>query len=165
MKENKYITDELIEERMKAKGFGEQDSHDDEHVREIVLKEYDSSLSTDWLEGMDLYQYEESTNDGYSVYISTHNPKNIAINEDVNYYVDGLADDLQQNIIDGAEIYVDDLYQDYIDCVIQDVYVNLCESKEKQVYNELFDEGYCEEPDTTNINGINDLLNLLANND
>ena len=160
----KYITDELIEERMKAKGFGEQDSHDDEHVRKLVLETYDSSLSTDWQERMDLYQYEESTSDGYSVYISTHNTKNIAVNEDINYYVDGLADDLQQSIIDGAEIYVDDLYQDYIDCVIQDLYVSLCETTEKKVYDELFDEGYCEEPDTTNIKGIQDLLSLLADN-
>lgn len=165
MKENKYITDELIEERMKAKGFGEKDSHDEDHVRKIVLKSYDSSLSTDWLENMDLYQYEESTSDGYTVYISTHNTKNIAINEDVNHYVSSLQEDLEQAIVDGSEIYVDDLYQDYIDCAVQDLYTNLYEVKEKQVYDELFDEGYCEEPDTTNINGINDLLNLLANND
>jgi len=140
----KYITDELIEERMKAKGFGEQDSHDDEHVRKLVLETYDSSLSTDWQERMDLYQYEESTSDGYSVYISTHNTKSIAVNEDVNYYVDGLADDLQQSIIDGAEIYIDDLYQDYIDDVFQELYIDLSFKAETTCVEELLDEGYEE---------------------
>ena len=165
MKNKKYITSELIEAKMSAKGFDEQESHDSDYVRIQVLKAHESEISTDWKEGMDLYQYEESTSDGYTVYISTHNTKNIAINEDVNHYVSSLQEDLEQAIIDGSEIYVDDLYQDYIDQAVQELYTSLYEVKEKQVYNELFDEGYCEEPDTTNINGINDLLNLLANND
>jgi len=144
MKNKKYITSELIEAKMSAKGFDEQESHDSDYVRIQVLKAHESEISTDWKEGMDLYQYEESTNDGYSVYVSTYDTRNVQVNENINYYVDGLAEDLKQAIIDSSEIYVDDLYQDYIDDVFQELYIDLSLRTETICVDELLDEGYEE---------------------
>ena len=69
---SKFITDELVEERLIKKGFGEQDSHDEEHVKKVVCKHYDLEITDDWSSDCDHYIYEETTADGYSVWISTY---------------------------------------------------------------------------------------------
>ena len=115
----KLITDELIEEKMISYGFGEVDSHDEEHARKVVLDHYDAELTDQWQENCEYYLYEESTADGYTVYISTHDTRNICVNENVHYYESALSDELQDAIKNSGEIYVDDLYQDFIDDAIQ----------------------------------------------
>ena len=104
----KVITDELIEKKMISYGFGEVDSHDEEHTRKVVLKHYDAELTDQWQENCEYYIYEESTADGYTVYITTHDTRNICVNENVHYYESSLSESLQDAIRDGGEIYVDD---------------------------------------------------------
>ena len=116
---SKKITDELIEEKMISYGFGEVESHDEEHIRKIVLDYYETELTDQWNENCDYYIYEESTADGYSVYITTHDTRNICVSENVNYYESELSGHLQDAIRDSGVVYVDDLYQDFIDDAIQ----------------------------------------------
>ncbi len=138
----KLITDELIEEKMISYGFGEVDSHDEEHTRKVVLDYYDAELTDQWQENCEYYLYEESTADGYTVYISTHDTRNICVNENVHYYESALSDELQDAIKNSGEIYVDDLYQDFIDDAIQSLYLYLAERFHEQAVEELEDEGY-----------------------
>ena len=138
----KKITDELIEEKMISYGFGEVESHDEEHVRKIILDYYDTELTDQWNENCDYYIYEESTADGYSVYITTHDTRNICVNENVNYYESELSGHLQDAIRDSGVVYVDDLYQDFIDDAVQELYIYLCERNHEQDNDELQDEGY-----------------------
>ena len=145
---NKRITDELIEEKMLAKGFGEQNYDTEEKIRKSVLDHYEVELTTDWQENHDFYIYEESTSDGYTVYIATENTRNISIGDDVHYYENSLYGELVEFIkysSQGSVIYVDDLYQDYIDDAIRDLHTYLCERFIEESVSELVDEGYVED--------------------
>jgi hypothetical protein len=138
----KLITDELIEQKMISYGFGEVESHDEEHARKVVLDHYDAELTDQWQENCEYYIYEESTADGYTVYISTHDTRNICVNENIHYYESSLSEELQDAIKNSGEIYVDDLFQDFIDDAIQELYLYLAEKFHEQALDELQDEGY-----------------------
>jgi len=138
----KLITDELIEQKMISYGYGETNSHDEEYVRELILKHYDAELTDQWQSNCDYYIYEESTADGYSVFVACYDTSSISVNEDIHYYDSDLSGKLQDAIKDGGEIYVDDYYQDFIDDAIQELYIMLAERFHVQAIDELEDEGY-----------------------
>jgi len=145
----KLITDELIEQKMISYGFGETNSHDEEYVRELILKHYDAELTDQWQQNCDYYIYEESTSDGYSVFVACYNTDNISVSEDIHYYDSDLSNKLQDAIKDGFEIYVDDLHQCFIDDAIQELYEYLAERYHEQAIDELEDEGYKQNTVTT----------------
>ena len=138
----KLITDELIEQKMISYGYGETNSHDEEYVRELILKHYDAELTDQWQSNCDYYIYEESTADGYSVFVACYDTNSISVNEDIHYYDSDLSGKLQDAIKDGFEIYVDDLYQCFIDDAMQELYLYLAEHMHSQAIDELEDEGY-----------------------
>ena len=138
----KLITDELIEQKMISYGYGETNSHDEEYVRELILKHYDAELTDQWQSNCDYYIYEESSADGYSVFVACYNTNRVNVNEDIHYYDSGLSDVLQDAIKDGGEIYVDDLHQCFIDDAMQELYEYLAERFHAQAIDELEDEGY-----------------------
>ena len=139
---SKEITDDLIEERLTKKGFGEKDSHDEEHVRKVVLKHFDLEITDDWSSDCDHYLYEESTADGYSVFVACYDTSSISVNEDIHYYDNELSGKLQDAIKDSGEIYIDDYHQDFIDDAIRELYEHLAEVKYEEAIQELKDEGY-----------------------
>ena len=145
----KLITDELIEQKMISYGFGETDSHDEEYVRELILKHYDAELTDQWQSNCDYYIYEESTADGYSVFVACYDTSSISVNEDIHYYDSDLSGKLEDAIKDGLEIYVDDLHQCFIDDAIQELYEYLAERFHAQAIDELEDEGYKQNTVTT----------------
>jgi hypothetical protein len=138
----KLITDELIEQKMISYGYGETNSHDEEYVRELILKHYDAELTDQWQSNCDYYIYEESTADGYSVFVACYDTNSISVNEDIHYYDSDLSGKLQDAIKDGFEIYVDDLHQDFIDDAMQELYLYLAERFHQEAIDELEDEGY-----------------------
>jgi len=145
----KLITEELINERLEAKGFGEKQQQDDDAARKNVLNHYGVELTSDWTEKAEYYIYEESTSDGYSVYVSTDDTSSISVCEDINLYDHDLSDKLEEQIkySNGDEdypeiIYVDDLYQDFIDQAIENLFIYLSEKFEEEVIDELLSEGY-----------------------
>ena len=145
----KLITDELIEQKMISYGYGETNSHDEEYVRELILKHYDAELTDQWQSNCDYYIYEESTADGYSVFVACYDTSSISVNEDIHYYDSDLSGKLQDAIKDGFEIYVDDLHQCFIDDAIQELYLYLAERFHAQAIDELEDEGYKQNTVTT----------------
>ena len=69
---------------MRIKGWIE--GCDDEHARNQVLAHFDCEITDQW-QNPDFSIYEESTADGYSVWIATADDKQYKrINEDVYYY-------------------------------------------------------------------------------
>lgn len=154
---SKLITDELINERLEAKGFGEKQQENDEAARQNVLNHYSVELTDNWTEKADYYMYEESTGDGYSVYVATDDTSSISICEDINLYDHDLSDKLEEQIrySNGDEdypeiIYVDDLYQDFIDQAIENLFIYLSERLEEEVIDELLNEGYLHPASVTN---------------
>jgi hypothetical protein len=134
---NKYITDELITQRMTDKGWIE--GCDDEHARNQVLAHYDCEITDQW-QNPDFSIYEESTSDGYSVWIASADTNRININEDVYYYDGDLPDVLYEAIPDYNRIYCD--CEDIIEDAITRHYENLLCRIEDEIIDELIDEGY-----------------------
>ena len=152
------ITNELINERLEAKGFGEKQSGDFESALEAVLNHYHVKITDDFVNDADFYIYEESTADGYSVFVATHDQRQVNINENVYYYDSDLGDALEEHIqySNGDEdypevIYVDDIYADYVEYAIENMFVYLAERFEEEVINELIDEGYEEYTEATEL--------------
>lgn len=149
---NKFITPELINERLEAKGFGEKQANDEDLVHEAVLGHYGYELIDNWNDDAEYFIYEESTADGYSVYIATANPRQINISEDVYYYDSDLGEMLAEAIKWGngdieyrEKIYVDDLGAQYVQDAMEQLFEELSERFEEEVIDELTDEGYKHE--------------------
>jgi hypothetical protein len=145
----KLITDELINERLEAKGFGEKQINDEDLAKESVLKHFNVEFTDNYSHNADFYIYEESTADDYSVYIATHDQNSVNVNENVYYYDSDLGDVLAEHIkySNGDEdypeiIYVDDFDQQFIDDAIVQLFEYLAERFEEEVTNELIEEGY-----------------------
>ena len=134
---NKFITDELITQRMESKGWIE--GCDDEHAKKQVLEYFECEITDQW-QNPDFSIYEESTADGYSVWIATNDDKNINVNEDVYYYENELNDVLYDAIPDYNNIYCDNY--DFVEDVITRHYEDLLCRIEEEVVDELLDEGY-----------------------
>ena len=165
IKKYEELYDKKLEEKMISKGFGEKDSHDDEHVMEVVCKHFDLELTDTWQRGCDHYIYEESTADGYTVYVSTPDGDgDICVSENIFYYDNDLTAELKQAIYDNdhgdVSIYLSMLHDDeyWIEDTIRDIYIELVELYTNECKDELTDEGF-DEPKSINI------LNLIANNE
>jgi len=133
----KYITDELIAKKMAEKGWIE--GCDDEHARNQVLAHYECEVTDQW-QNPDFSVYEESTADGYSVWIATANDKSINVSEDVYYYENELTDVLYEAIPDYSNIYCDNY--DFVEDAITRHYEDLMCRIEDETVDELLDEGY-----------------------
>ena len=134
---NKFITDELITQRMESKGWIE--GCDDEHAKKQVLEYFECEITDQW-QNPDFSIYEESTADGYSVWIATDDDKSINVNEDVYYYENELNDVLYDAIPDYNNIYCDNY--DFVEDAITRHYEDLLCRIEEEVVDELLDEGY-----------------------
>ena len=152
----KLITDELINEMLEARGFGEKQINDD-FVQEAVLNHFNVELTDNFTSNADFYIYEESTADGYSVFVATHEQNSVNISENVYYYDSDLGDALEEFIkySNGDEdnpeiIYVDDLHQHFIDDTMGQLFEYLAARFEEDIIDELKDKGYVYE----NVNEI-----------
>ena len=140
---NKYITDELITLRMTEKGWIE--GCDDEHAKKQVLDHYECDITDHW-RSPDFSIYEESTADGYSVWIATDDDKSINVSEDVYYYENELNDVLYDAIPDYNNIYCDNY--DFVEDAITRHYEDLLCRMEEEIVDELLNEGYNHRIDT-----------------
>ena len=136
---NKFITDELITQRMESKGWIE--GCDDEHAKKQVLEHFECEITDQW-QNPEFSIYEESTADGYSVWIATDDDKSINVNEDVYYYENELNDVLYDAISDYNQIYCDNY--DFVKDAITIHYEDLLSRIEEDVVDELRDEGYSD---------------------
>jgi hypothetical protein len=147
MSKNK-ITDELISEQMLKLGYDDTKFHDEEYIQDKVLEHYEATITDEWKDRMDFYMYEESTSDGYSVFIATHDPANININDDVNYYDSEFSTILVEVIECGnnePEIYIDSPSERWVGDAMSQLFEGICENIEQIAINNLIDLGYDEE--------------------
>ena len=149
---SKLITDELINERLEAKGFGDKQQEDQDLARKSVLDHYGVELTSDYTGDAEFSIYEESTADGYSLWIATCDTRQINICENVHYYDSDLGDVLAEAIkysngdSDFPEtFYVEDEYANYVDEAIEQLFFYLSDISEQEVIDELINEGYEEQ--------------------
>jgi hypothetical protein len=147
----KLITEELINERLEAIGFGERQADKKDATMESVLDHYNVEIHDTWRPA-DFHIYEEQTADGYEVYIATDD-MNTTVNvcENVYYYDSDLANVLVKNIkySNGDEdypyiIYISDTEAWYVDRAFQVLFEYLVERFTQDVIDILIDEGYEE---------------------
>ena len=145
----KLITDELINKRLEVKGFGDYQANDEDLAKESVLKHFNIELTDNYSSSADFYMYEESTADGYSVFVATHDQSVVNVNENVYYYDSDLSGALVDfmKYSNGDEenpevVYVDDLNQQFIDDALVQLFEYLAERFEEEIIDELTDEGY-----------------------
>lgn len=146
---SKEITEELINARLEKLGFGEKQVHDEELARQSVLDHYHVELTSDWNNSADFNIYEETTADGYEVWVACCEMGNVNISEDVHYYEMGMASALIDSIkwSNGFEnyehvIYISDLNFGFIEEAMENLFVYLAEKLETEVIDALTDEGY-----------------------
>jgi len=98
---------------------------DDERRVELVKEFYDLDITHDIsnFENVDCNIYNESTSDGYDVYVVTNNTKQVIICEDVFYYDHDLTERFNEHIRWGDRtFYIDESLYD--DCYFEDYMAN-----------------------------------------
>ena len=139
----KIITDKLITDKLEAKGYLEYHDMDETKAWNLLEKHYNCEVSDQWTnKHFDFYCYEETTADGYTVYIATNNPDSICISEDVHYYENDLQKEIEQAIQDGNSMYIDDLNDGYFMYAVEACYDSMYDDIRKEIENELIEQGY-----------------------
>ncbi|MCP3696985.1 MAG: hypothetical protein GY920_00220 [Aliivibrio sp.] len=138
----KLLTEEMVQDALKKLGFSkEQISEQDGDFTQLVLDHYGARVDDHWAD-QNLYVYEESTRDGYSVWICTHNPNSINIAEDVYYSEHNtyIVSEVQDAIRNGLSIYCDD--EATINDAIEDMCQTVYDDVRADVEMEFHDKGY-----------------------
>ena len=142
----KLLTEEMVQDALKQLGLTEEQLViDDCKVSDKIMEHYDCRISDRW-EEQDLYIYEESTADGYSAYICTHNPNSICINEDVYQYEHSseVINQFEEYIRNGQSRYCDD--EDFIEQVCDGMIDTFLDDVRADVEMEFHDKGYAWPP-------------------
>ena len=120
----------------------------EERMIELVKNHLEISISTDIsdFDNVDCHIYNESSADGYDLYICTNNTRQPSICEDVYYYDNALADRFREHIRWGDKtFYIDDGV--YEDCYFDDTLLEaFSEHVEDIIENDIVaNQSYVEE--------------------
>jgi len=107
---------------------------EEEKMIKIAKQRLGLSLTNNFTDGADLYCYQESTADGYEVWVLTHDYRDVNVSENVYYYDHDIADELFDmitscspecilNIDDDTwnDLYMDDQMLEYFAEVVDDI--------------------------------------------
>ena len=103
-------------------------------MKEQVLKHFGAKIVDEWSNECDFYIYEESTADGYSVYVATDDPSNILVDENIYYYDSDLGEALLDALRYGEckNIYIDDTSAYWVTEVMEEGLIWLDEKNEEE---------------------------------
>jgi len=112
-----------------------------EKMIDAVKKYYGITIDENAYQNADIYAFEETTADGYSLYVVTHDMRNICISEDVYYYDSDVAEAIMESIrySNGyCTLYADQYFLDdiYFDDVLLETFADIAE----KIYNEIMNE-------------------------
>jgi hypothetical protein len=112
-----------------------------EKMIDAVKKYYGITIDENAYQNADIYAFEETTADGYSVYVVTHDMKSICVSEDVHYYDSNVAEAIMEmvNYSNGhATIYADQYFLD--DIYFDDVLLEAFQEIADKIYDEIMNE-------------------------
>ncbi len=139
----KIITDELIISKLEADGFLEFHDMDENKAWSMLQAYYDCEVDDQWRnKHYDFYCYEETTADGYTIYVATDNTDSICVSEDIHYYENDLSSEIKRAIKDGCTMYVDDLDAHYFMDAVEEAYETMYNNYKQKIENELIEQGY-----------------------
>ena len=119
----------------------------DDKIREAVKSYYGLKIDENAYDRADIYAYEESTADGYSVYVVTHDMNRVCISEDVYYY----ESDVPQAIMEMVRyangyctLYADEYFLDdiYFDDMLLEEFSEIAEKIYDEIANDEGDYGF-----------------------
>ena len=140
---SKTLTDKLIIKELAKQGWLDINEVDQEDQKKMVLGYYEVELTDRFDNNCQYYIYNESTRDGYEVWVAADDIRRVCISEDVYYYDSDLHDALVDAIKDElSPIYLDDEDADFVDYAIEELYQELYDEKYKEAESELEDQGY-----------------------
>jgi len=118
-----------------------------EKIIEAVKKYYGLTIDENAYQSADVYAYEETTADGYSVYVVTDNMDSVCINEDVYYYESDIPEAIMEQInYSNGEcvLYADQYFLDdiYFDDVLLEAFQEIAEKIYEQIQNDEGDYGF-----------------------
>ena len=143
MENNKIITDKLITDKLEAKGYLEYHDMEENKAWDLLEKHYDCDVWDQWSnKHFDFYCYEETTADGYTVYIATNNPDSVCVSEDIYYYENDLSDEIVEAIVNGENMYIDDLDAHYFIDAVEKAYGQMVNNIKEKIENKLIEQGY-----------------------
>ena len=114
-----------------------------EKMIKAVKSYYGLKIDENAWNNADVYAYEETTNDGYSLYVVTHDMTSISINEDVFYYDNDVAEAIMEMVRDKGgycTLYADQYFLD--DIYFDDILLEEFQEVAEDIYDEIQnDEG------------------------
>ena len=118
-----------------------------EKMIDAVKKYYGITIDENAYNSADIYAFEETTADGYSVYVVTHDMASINVSEDVYYYDSDVAEAIMEmvNYSNGhATIYADQYFLDdiYFDDVLLEAFSDIAENIYNEIQNDESDYGF-----------------------
>ena len=136
-----------------------------ERAVELVKKYMELDFSTNYndFENVDCNVYNESTADGYDVYVVTNNTRSVSVCEEVYYYDHDLADAFEEQVrygdqcfyIDASiydDSYFDDklvsMFVDRVEEIIKELKADITEEELKSLKEEYGIEDEEEQPET-----------------
>jgi len=147
----KIITDKLITSKLEEQGYLEYHDMEETEAWNLLQAHYNCEVHDQWRQKhYDFYCYEETTADGYSVYVATHNIDSVCVSEDVHYYDNDLSDEIVVAIEDGSTMYIDDLDAHYFMDAVEQSYDKMLDKLREEMKEQLIEQGY-EYADTETI--------------
>jgi hypothetical protein len=114
-----------------------------EKIIEAVKSYYGLKVDENAYDSADVYAFEETTADGYSVYVVTHDMRSICVSEDVYYYDSDVAEAIMEMVrySNGyCTLYADQYFLD--DIYFDDVLLEEFQEVADQIYDNIVnDEG------------------------
>lgn len=107
-----------------------------DHFNFSIVETYDNA---------DFYIYEESTADGYSVYVATTNLNSVCVSEDIYYYASDSLSDLAQEVLEAGNTLAIDQDDEIFWLAIENMYSEFINMTCDGIEEELLDEGYVRE--------------------
>ena len=118
-----------------------------EKIIEAVKKYYGLKIDENAYQSADIYAYEETTADGYSVYVVTNDMNSVCIAEDVYYYESDLPSAIMEqiNYSNGdCTLYADQYFLDdiYFDDVLLESFSEIADKIYDEIANDEGDYGF-----------------------
>ena len=139
----KIITEELITSELEKQGYLEYRDMEETKAWNLLQAHYNCEVDDQWRnKHYDFYCYEETTADGYSVYVATHNVDSVCVSDDVHYYENDLSGEIVDAIKDGNTMYIDDLDAHYFMDAVEECYDDMYDKLRSDIEEQLIEQGY-----------------------
>ena len=112
-----------------------------EKIIEAVKKYYGLTIDDNAYDSADVYAYEETTADGYSVYVVTMDMRSICVSEDVYYYESDVPSAIMEMLSNSnghCVLYADQYFLD--DIYFDDVLLEAFQEIADKIYDEIMNE-------------------------